>query len=114
LKRRKRWAVTKTNRPSCRLSQTTSRLIRPIREHPGRGDRTVSTTDPDACCGKHGKWFDGYLLDICVDSDSEIITQMHPGRHAAVWTSAAAQLACQGCCGGVIHIFWFSNLSCSL
>jgi IS5 family transposase len=46
-------------------------------EHPDRGDRTVSTTDPDARCGKHGEWFDGYLLDICVDSDSEIITQIN-------------------------------------
>jgi transposase len=46
-------------------------------EHPGRGDRTVSITDPDARCGKHGEWFDGYLLDICVDSDSEIITQIN-------------------------------------
>jgi transposase len=47
------------------------------RTHPDRGDRTVSITDPDARCGKHGEWFDGYLLDICVDSDSEIITQIN-------------------------------------
>jgi hypothetical protein len=47
------------------------------RTHPDRGDRTVSTTDPDARCGKHGDWFDGYLVDILVDSDSEIITQIN-------------------------------------
>ncbi len=45
--------------------------------HPDRGDRTVSITDPDARCGKHGDWFDGYLVDILVDSDSEIITQIN-------------------------------------
>jgi hypothetical protein len=45
--------------------------------HPARGDRTVSITDPDARCGKHGDWFDGYLVDILVDSDSEIITQIN-------------------------------------
>ena len=43
-------------------------------EHPNAGDRTISTTDPDARCGKHGHWFDGYLTDILVDPDSEIIT----------------------------------------
>jgi len=43
-------------------------------EHPHSGDRTLSTTDPDARCGKHGQWFDGYLTDILIDADSEIIT----------------------------------------
>jgi IS5 family transposase len=51
-------------------------------EHPGAGDRTLSTTDPDARRAKHGEWFDGYLLDIVVDADSEIITQINvlPGN----------------------------------
>ncbi len=47
------------------------------KEHPGAGDRTLSTTDPDVRCGKHGAWFDGYLMDILVDADSEIITQVN-------------------------------------
>ena len=46
-------------------------------EHPEAGDRTLSTTDPDARCGKHGQWFDGYLVDIVIDSDSEIITSVN-------------------------------------
>ena len=45
-------------------------------EHPDAGDRTLSTTDPDARRAKHGEWFDGYLVDILIDSDSEIITQI--------------------------------------
>jgi transposase len=51
-------------------------------EHPGAGDRTLSTTDPDARRAKHGEWFDGYLVDILVDADSEIITQINvlPGN----------------------------------
>jgi IS5 family transposase len=51
-------------------------------EHPDAGDRTLSTTDTDARCGKHGQWFDGYLLDILIDPDSEIITQINvlPGN----------------------------------
>jgi transposase len=46
-------------------------------EHPNAGDRTLSTTDPDARCGKHGQWFDGYLTDILIDADSEIITEVN-------------------------------------
>jgi transposase len=54
-------------------------LVRKIladREHPQAGDRTLSAVDPDARCGKHGDWYDGYLLDALVDPDSEIITQV--------------------------------------
>jgi hypothetical protein len=51
-------------------------------EHPGHGDRTLSTTDPDARCGRHGHMFNGYLIDVLVDADSEIITQINvlPGN----------------------------------
>jgi IS5 family transposase len=46
-------------------------------EHPQAGDRTRSTTDPEARRAKHGQWYDGYLVDILVDSDSEIITEVN-------------------------------------
>jgi transposase len=46
-------------------------------EDPKAGDRTISITDPDARCGRHGDYFDGYLLDLSIDSDSEIITQVN-------------------------------------
>ena len=59
-------------------------------EHPQAGDRTLSTTDPDARCGKHGEWFDGYLIDILVDPDSEIITQVNV--LPANWDEAADAL----------------------
>jgi IS5 family transposase len=51
-------------------------------EHPEAGDRTLSTTEPDARRAKHGEWFDGYLTDILIDPDSEIITQINvlPGN----------------------------------
>jgi len=45
-------------------------------EHPTAGDKVRSVTDSDARRSKHGDWFDGYLLDIIVDPDSEIITQI--------------------------------------
>ena len=43
-------------------------------ERPGATDRTVSTTDPDARRAKHGKWFEGYLVDILLDPEGGIIT----------------------------------------
>jgi len=46
-------------------------------EHPAGGDRVVSTVDPEARCGKHGGYFDGYLTDVLIDADSEIITQVN-------------------------------------
>lgn len=44
------------------------------RENPKGGDRVVSVHDPDARCGKHGEFFDGYLADVAMDADSELIT----------------------------------------
>jgi IS5 family transposase len=46
-------------------------------EHPTAGDKTRSTVDSEARRGKHGDWYDGYMLDILVDADSEIITQIY-------------------------------------
>ncbi len=46
-------------------------------EQPGSGDQTISTTDPDARRGKHGQFYNGYLVDLIVDADSAIITQLN-------------------------------------
>jgi transposase len=46
-------------------------------EHPQGGDRTISTTDPDARCGRHGQFYDGYLVDLLVDADSQIVTAVN-------------------------------------
>ena len=42
-------------------------------EEPERGDQVRSGVDPEARRGKHGGYFDGYLLDISVDADSELL-----------------------------------------
>jgi transposase len=42
--------------------------------NPGKGHRTLSVVDPDARRGKHGEFYDGYLLDVMIDADSELIT----------------------------------------
>ena len=41
---------------------------------PKAKDRVRSVEDPDVRTVKHGGWHDGYLLDLCVDADSELIT----------------------------------------
>jgi IS5 family transposase len=46
-------------------------------EHPEAGHRTLSTVDPDARRGKHGAWYDGYVTDIMMDADSELITELN-------------------------------------
>ena len=46
-------------------------------EHPESGDRTLSVTDPDARRSRHGDFFEGYLMDLTMDSDSEIITEIN-------------------------------------
>jgi transposase len=52
--------------------------------HPKAGDRLASVVDPDARTGMHGDYFVGYLLDIAMDADSEIITAVNvlPGNGA--------------------------------
>lgn len=47
------------------------------RDHPEGGDRLRSVQDPEARRGKHGRFFDGYLLDVAVDADSELITALN-------------------------------------
>ena len=52
------------------------------RDDPDTGDQVQSVVDPDARCGKHGAYVDGYLLDISVDADSEWLTALNllPGN----------------------------------
>lgn len=47
------------------------------REDPKASDRVISVHDPDARCGKHGDFFDGYLTDVTMDADSELITAIN-------------------------------------
>src|SRR5262249_37417127 len=47
------------------------------RDHPEAGDQILSVHDADARCGKHGQFFDGYLVDVAMDADSELITAVN-------------------------------------
>jgi hypothetical protein len=52
------------------------------RSDPHAKDRLASAADPDARVGKHGGYFVGYLLDMAIDADSELITSLNvlPGN----------------------------------
>lgn len=47
------------------------------REDPKAGDKVVSVHDPDARRGRHGQFFDGYLVDVAMDADSQLITAVN-------------------------------------
>jgi transposase len=47
------------------------------RADPEAGDRLASAHDPDARNGKHGQFYVGYLVDVAMDADSEIITAVN-------------------------------------
>lgn len=46
------------------------------RDDPDGGDQVVSVHDPEARRAKHGSYFTGYLLDVALDADSQIITAL--------------------------------------
>jgi transposase len=43
---------------------------------PKTGDKLVSISDTDARRGKHGAYYDGYLLDVSLDADSDLICNL--------------------------------------
>jgi len=65
------------------------------RDNSDRSDQVVSVHDPDARRGKHGAYFTGYLLDVALDADSQIITALEVlpanGDEAADATSLIAR-----------------------
>ena len=50
--------------------------------NPKAGDRLTSAVDPDARTGKPGDFFVGYLVDVAIDPESELITAINvlPGN----------------------------------
>lgn len=53
-----------------------ARKVLSDREHPEAGDALASLEDPDARFGRHCGPYCGYLLDIAMDPDSELITSL--------------------------------------
>jgi transposase len=57
-----------------RFEQALALAHKLLSDQQGEGDRLRSAVDPDARRGKHGDYFDGYLLDVLLDAESELIT----------------------------------------
>jgi transposase len=57
-----------------RAALTLAHKVLADRADPKAGDKVLSVQDPDARCGKHGAFFNGYLTDVTMDADSELIT----------------------------------------
>ena len=47
------------------------------RDDPEAGDKVISAHDADARRGMHGDFYEGYLLDVAMDADSELLTAMN-------------------------------------
>jgi hypothetical protein len=65
-----------------RQALTLAHKILADREDPEAGDKTRSVHDPDARCGFHHGYFDGYMVDVTMDADSELLTAVNvlPGN----------------------------------
>lgn len=79
------WIAHQTLPPNADSSPDWERLgqVRQLAEkilddqaHPENGRRTLSVVDQDARTGKHHVWYNGYVLDVMMDADSQLITAM--------------------------------------
>jgi transposase len=77
-------SATEADRPRQRLRRALELADKLLadRSDPEAKDRLVNAVDPDARVGKHGSFFVGYLLDMTIDPDSELITAVNvlPGN----------------------------------
>jgi transposase len=77
-------STTEADRPRQRLRRALEIADKLLADwsDPDAKDRLVNVVDPDARVGKHGGFFVGYLLDMTIDPDSELITSVNvlPGN----------------------------------
>ena len=57
------------------IRQLAEKILRD-QSDPQAGDKTLSVVDPDARRGKHGDYYDGYMLDVMMDAESELVTAL--------------------------------------
>lgn len=67
-------AAAAASQAKLRAALTLAHKVLADRDDPKAGDRVLSVHDADARCGKHGDFYDGYLIDVAMDADSELIT----------------------------------------
>lgn len=69
-------AVKQPNWARFESALATAHKLLADQDDPKGKDRVRSAVDPEARRGKHGAFYDGYLNDISLDPDSEILTAM--------------------------------------
>lgn len=67
-------AGTDAQQEELRVALRVAHKVLADRDDPKASDKVISVYDPDARCGKHGEFFDGYLVDVTMDADSELLT----------------------------------------
>lgn len=75
-------AASTNRQEKLRTALQSAHMILNDRDNPEAGDKVISVQDVDARCGKHGEFFDGYLVDVTMDADSELLTGVNvlPGN----------------------------------
>jgi transposase len=66
--------------PSWRKLSEAIRIARKVldgQDEPEAGDKLRSVSDPDARRGRHGEFYDGFLVDVTVDPDSQLFTAIN-------------------------------------
>jgi transposase len=69
--------ATAAARQKLQAALTLAHKVLADRDDPEGGDKVLSAQDADARRGKHGNYYDGYLLDVAMDADSEILTALN-------------------------------------
>jgi transposase len=59
-----------------RAALTLAHKVLADRDDPAAEDKVISAQDPEARRGKHGDFYEGYLLDTAMDADSELLTAL--------------------------------------
>ena len=62
---------------SLRAATNVARKVLAGHDEPNEPGKIRSTVDPDARRGRHGEFYDGYMVDVLVDADSELITAIN-------------------------------------
>lgn len=67
-------AGTAKQQEALRKALTLAHKVLADREDPEASDKVISVYDPDARCGNHHGFYDGFVADVTMDADSELIT----------------------------------------
>lgn len=68
------------NNPTWQSLLAAAEVVRKVlagHDNPEASGKIRSTVDPDARRGRHGEYYDGYMVDVLIDADSELFTAIN-------------------------------------